>query len=143
MINLKKVMSKLEVNKSLRIDKWLWYARFFKSRTLATKLVNSGKLRLDGNLINKSHKQIISGQILTFPYGNEVKVIKVINLGYRRGPAVEAKELFEDLSDIVDKKVKKNDFVFKDVFEKRYFGSGRPTKKDRRLTDKLKTGSFR
>ena len=131
-------MGKLECEKSLRIDKWLWYARFFKTRTIATKKVNSGKFRVDGNLINKSHKQIIVGQILTFPYQNDIKVIKVLNLGNRRGPSTEAKLLFEDLSEnLVEKKISKTKQV-NNIFEKRFEGSGRPTKRDRRLTDKLK-----
>ncbi|MBL6775870.1 MAG: RNA-binding S4 domain-containing protein, partial [Alphaproteobacteria bacterium] len=68
-------MSSSSSDTSLRIDKWLWYARFFKTRSLATKLVASGKLRLNGEVMSKPHRQIQIGQILTFAQANHIRVI--------------------------------------------------------------------
>jgi ribosome-associated heat shock protein Hsp15 len=84
---------------SIRIDKWLWQARFFKSRAIAAKLCNAGKVRVDGVKIAKSHYAVRKGLVLTFPQGRRVRVIRVVALGERRGPAAEAAMLYEDLSD--------------------------------------------
>jgi len=82
---------------ALRADKWLWYARFFKTRSLATKACNAGKLRVSGELVSKAHYQVKPGDVLTFPQGRHVRVIKVVSLATRRGPAPEAQALYEDL----------------------------------------------
>ena len=66
---------------SLRLDKWLWYARFFKTRTAATKLIQSGKLRIEGNVTHKPHRAAIIGMVLTFPQANDIRVIKIIQFG--------------------------------------------------------------
>ena len=84
---------------SLRIDKWLWQARFFKTRGLAAKLCNAGKVRIDGDKIDKSHYGVRVGHVLTFPQGRRIRVVRVVALGTRRGPAKEAALLYEDLSD--------------------------------------------
>jgi len=83
---------------SLRIDKWLWQARFFKTRSLAAKLVQSGKLRLNGDLISKPARYVSAGDVLTFPQALKIRVIKIVELGSRRGPAPEAQTLYADLS---------------------------------------------
>ncbi|MDZ5647092.1 RNA-binding S4 domain-containing protein [Nitrospirillum sp. BR 11828] len=82
----------------LRLDKWLWYARFLKSRSLAAKLCGSGAIRCGGATITKAHHTVRPGDVLTFPLGNHIRVIKVLALGTRRGPAPEAQALYEDLS---------------------------------------------
>ncbi|MEK9755196.1 MAG: RNA-binding S4 domain-containing protein, partial [Rhodospirillaceae bacterium] len=82
----------------LRVDKWLWYARFFKSRSLATQFCNEGKLRIDDVLINKAHHVVRPGNVLTLVRGAAVRVIRVLALGSRRGPAAEAQALYEDIS---------------------------------------------
>ncbi|MDC1262553.1 S4 domain-containing protein, partial [Planktomarina temperata] len=63
-----------EAKLGLRIDKWLWQARFFKTRSLATKLVQSGKLRLNGELISKPARMISVGDVLTFPKALDTRV---------------------------------------------------------------------
>ena len=83
---------------SLRVDKYLWFARFFKTRSLATKRANGGRIRINGNKIKKSSDTIRIGDILTFVQGNEIRVIRVLNLGTRRGPAQEAQSLYEDIT---------------------------------------------
>ena len=83
---------------SLRVDKYLWFARFFKTRSLATKRANGGRIRINGNKIKKSSDTLRIGDILTFVQGNEIRVIRVLNLGTRRGPAQEAQSLYEDIT---------------------------------------------
>ena len=60
---------------TLRLDKWFWYARFIKSRSLATKLCNSGKVRVNGSLIKKAHQSVAPGDVLTFPVGPNIASI--------------------------------------------------------------------
>ena len=83
---------------SLRVDKYLWFARFFKTRSLASKRANGGRIRINGNKIKKSSDTVRIGDILTFAQGNEIRVIRVLNLGTRRGPAQEAQSLYEDIT---------------------------------------------
>lgn len=83
---------------SLRVDKYLWFARFFKTRSLATKRANGGRIRINGNKIKKSSDTVRIGDILTFAQGNKIRVIRVLNLGTRRGPAQEAQSLYEDMT---------------------------------------------
>jgi len=80
----------LETPESRRLDKWLWYARFFKSRSLATKFCASGKLRVNEVVVKKAHYALKVGDVLTFPKGPYIRVVQVVALGARRGPAVEA-----------------------------------------------------
>ena len=75
------------MSESQRLDKWLWFARFLKSRSLATVLAASGRLRLNGQLVTKAHAQVKAGDVLTFPLGPHIRVIKVLDPGERRGPA--------------------------------------------------------
>lgn len=91
-------MSKMTEHDSLRVDKYLWFARFFKTRSLATKRANGGRIRINGNKIKKSSDTVRIGDILTFVQGNEIRVIRVLNLGTRRGPAQEAQSLYEDIT---------------------------------------------
>ncbi len=109
----------------LRIDKWLWHARFFKTRSLAAKVVSGGKLRVNGQPISKPAYMVSASDVLTFPQANDVRVIKVLALGERRGPAPEAQTLYEDLDP--PKPREKGEAV-----TPRFDGKGRPTKKDRR-----------
>lgn len=120
----------------LRIDKWLWYARFFKSRTLAGKLCGSGKLRLNSQLIRKSHATLIEGDVLTFPKNDDVRVIRVVALGARRGPASEAVSLYEDLEP--PQPMAKKTLQRKSAVAARDPGAGRPTKAERRAIDRLR-----
>ena len=121
----------------LRIDKWLWYARFFKSRALASRMVSSGRLRIDGDAVSKPHRHVQVGQTLIFPQGEVTRTIEVRALATRRGPATEAQALYHDL-DPPQKKDNSSDKLIIPAFEVRDAGSGRPTKRDRRLSDALK-----
>jgi ribosome-associated heat shock protein Hsp15 len=86
---------------SLRIDKWLWHARFYKTRSLAQAAACSGILRLNNTRVEKPSVAVKPGDILTVPRGyREVTVLRVQALGLRRGPAPEAQTLYEVLSDM-------------------------------------------
>ena len=82
---------------TLRLDKWLWFARFVKTRSLATRLVIDGRMRINGAPTQKAHHAVKAGDVLTFPLGPHIRIIKVVKLGVRRGPAPEAQSLYEDL----------------------------------------------
>ncbi len=120
---------------SRRLDKWLWYARFFKSRSLATRFCTSGKLRLNEQVVRKAHYGVHVGDVLTFPKGPHIRVIRVVGLGTRRGPAPEAQGLYDDLEPPQPRK-KGDPRPMKQA--KREPGSGRPTKRERRVTDYLR-----
>ena len=118
---------------ALRLDKWLWYARFFKTRSLATAQCQAGKVRVDGAAVTKAHQIVRPGQVLTFVQANHVRVIKVVALANRRGPAPEAQALYEDL----DPPRQETRLPRDPAGAGRPRGAGRPTKKDRRALDKL------
>jgi ribosome-associated heat shock protein Hsp15 len=119
-----------------RLDKWLWFARFCKSRSLATKLCESGRIRLSGTIVTKAHQTVHPGDVLTFPQGPHIRVVRIVDVGKRRGPATEARTLYEDLSPIEPHA--QQEPAQPPNAEQRPPGAGRPTKADRRATDKLK-----
>ena len=81
-----------------RIDKWLWHARLARTRTLASRLVADGHLRINGKKIDKAHHAIREGDVLTFALPDRVRVIRVLGLSNRRlGPAL-ARGLYEELA---------------------------------------------
>ena len=82
---------------TLRVDKWLWQARFFKTRALAAALAESGHLRINGQPTRKPGAGVGAGDVLTFPQGTRIRVIRILALGERRGPATEAQTLYLDL----------------------------------------------
>lgn len=115
-----------------RLDKWLWYARIIKTRTLAQKLVEAGNVRLDATRITQPAHKISVGNVLTVTYAERLLVLKVLDTGTRRGPAPEAQALYEDLTPVIPKIDKR----FRPApAAKREPGAGRPTKKQRRETD--------
>jgi ribosome-associated heat shock protein Hsp15 len=81
----------------LRLDKWLWQARFFKSRSLAAEVIEAGHVRVNGTRVSRPGRDVGDGDTLTFPQGNRIRVIRVLALGQRRGPASEAQRLYLDL----------------------------------------------
>lgn len=121
---------------AIRIDKWLWHARFFKTRTLAQNFVVAGKVRVNTVRVEKANHSVKPGDVLTFVRGHHVRVIKVIGLAARRGPASEAQRLYEDLSPPPPSA--KDDPDVPVPTAKREPGAGRPTKRERRDLDKLR-----
>lgn len=118
-----------EAAPKLRLDKWLWYARFFKTRTLAATIVAGGAVRINGTPASKRSTTITAGDVLTFAKDDHIRVIRVEACGSRRGPAVEAQELYTDLEPPV--RTPKEKVPPNPAFE----GKGRPTKRDRRQLD--------
>jgi ribosome-associated heat shock protein Hsp15 len=83
---------------SQRLDKWLWCARFYKSRSIAAEVCRSRHMRIDGRVIEKPNANVRVGCVISFPWGEHVRIIRVLSLAERRGPATEARALYEDLS---------------------------------------------
>jgi ribosome-associated heat shock protein Hsp15 len=79
----------------IRIDKWLWHARFYKTRALAAQAAQSGRVRRNDARVEKAGLEIKIGDILTLRRGREVVVVRVLGCGVRRGPANEAQALYE------------------------------------------------
>lgn len=113
----------------LRLDKWLWYARFFKTRTLAASIVAGGGVRINGTPASKRSTTITAGDVLTFAKDDHIRVIRVEACGSRRGPAPEAQELYTDLEPPV--RAPREIVPTNPAFE----GKGRPSKRDRRQLD--------
>ena len=123
------------MTEKIRLDTWLWYARFYKSRSLSSKAILSGKLRVNSNKIIKPASKVKINDVLTITHVNSVRIIQVQSLGSRRGPASEAQKLYNDLSgDMIEAS------KIKSVSEKsKKETNKRPTKKDRRILDKIVT----
>lgn len=123
-----------QTQEKLRVDKWLWYARFFKTRTIAAAMVSGGHMRINRQPVRKPGTTVKVGDVLTFPQGPHIRVIEIVALADRRGPAPEAQLLYEDLDPPQPKpKTQKLETAPREK------GAGRPTKKERRETDRLKS----
>lgn len=83
----------------MRIDKWLWHARFYRSRPLAQAAAASGLLRINGHRVEKASVGVEAGDIITLPRGSAVLAIRVQGLALRRGPASTARTLYEIIED--------------------------------------------
>ena len=87
------------MSEQLRIDKWLWHARFCKTRGIAQQKAEQGRIRLNGQRVEKASTAVRIGDSMTLPHLGQVIVIKVLGLGVRRGPASEAMTLYELVED--------------------------------------------
>ena len=119
--------------KTVRLDLYLFYIRLFKSRNLATKFISANRIRVSGQVTQKPHKLVSIDNVLTLPINEKVKIIKVIDIPYRRGSFLESVLYYEDLTPIEKKEIITN----KDSQMKFVKRVGRPTKLERRQTDKL------
>ena len=81
----------------IRLDKWLWHARFQNTYPCGQSGFG-GHVRVNANKVSKPSTAVVADTVLTFPQGNQIRVIKIVELGTRRGPASEAQTLYEDLS---------------------------------------------
>ncbi len=128
-----------------RIDKWLWFARLIKTRTLASELVAAGKVRLNGAKVEKSSHAVRVGDVLTVTLNRRVRLFRVAGLGLRRGPSAAAQTLYEELTVPADppKPPAQSALQIPSLQQyetgpgRRAAGSGRPTKKERREIDRL------
>lgn len=121
----------------IRIDKWLCFARFFKNRTISTRIVSQGKVRLNGKRVVKPSTLLKRGDGLTFSQGNILRVIRVLGLANCRGPAKEAVLLYEEMVDSIKVKevVYSGGVKFNISHNER---SSKPSKKQRREILNLK-----
>jgi ribosome-associated heat shock protein Hsp15 len=81
-----------------RLDQWLWFARFAKSRSLAARLCAAGAVTLNGAAVGKANQAVRVGDVVAAPQGGWQRTVRVVALGARRGPAAEARLLFEELA---------------------------------------------
>ena len=82
-----------------RLDKWLWCARFMKARSDCVRLVEGGLVRINRQPTDKPHARLRPGDVLTLALRGEVRVVRVLALAARRGPAPEARGLYEEVGD--------------------------------------------
>jgi len=115
-----------------RLDKWLWYARLLKSRTLAAHLVQHGKVRVNRVRAAKPSHTVRAGDVLTVALRGNVQVLKVLAPGVRRGPPAEARSLYEVLTTTMGKPATQPGAT-----GQRAPGTGRPSKRERRLIAKF------
>lgn len=119
-----------ETREKIRIDKWLWQARFFRTRSLSAKVVSGGHCRVNTMPVTKPAFGVSAGDVLTFSKEDDVRVIKVLALGTRRGPAPEAQALYEDLAPPGPRA--------RPPGAPKFDGGGRPSKRDRRALEQLR-----
>jgi ribosome-associated heat shock protein Hsp15 len=119
-----------------RLDRWLWFARVVKSRTLAAGLVEEGKVRINRSKVAKPSHAVRVGDVLTIRVGPRVRVLKVAQIGERRGPAVEAQRLYQELAP----EPEGGAAMHSRPPGEREPGSGRPTKRERRQIGHFKGG---
>jgi ribosome-associated heat shock protein Hsp15 len=129
-----------ETSETQRLDQWLWFARIIKSRTLAQDLIERGKVRLNRQKIDKSSTIVKKGDVLTLTLGAAIRTLEVVGIGKRRGPATEAQLLYVDRSPVASPRSRSpsDGALAGPQPAARPAGSGRPSKRDRRLIDKLK-----
>jgi ribosome-associated heat shock protein Hsp15 len=118
-----------------RLDRWLFFSRAVKSRTLAQKLVESGAVRVNAERTLDSDHRVGPGDVLTMTVGRRLLVWRIRDAGARRGPAPEAALLYEDLSPPPLPPGPAAPLPF----GQREPGAGRPTKKERRETDEFRS----
>lgn len=118
-----------------RLDRWLFFSRAVKSRTLAQKLIESGAVRVNSERTLDTDHKVGAGDVLTMTVHERLKVWRILDAGERRGPAMEAATLYEDISPPPLPRETRQ--AAPGGGEP---GSGRPKKKERRDTDRLQDG---
>ncbi len=124
---------------ALRLDKWLWHARFAKSRSIAAKMVAETGVRVNGTRAARPAASVRPGDVLTFAAGGRIRVVKILDIGERRGPAPEARALYDDL-DPPQPRVEPPppEAPQEAPPPERERGAGRPSKAERRALDRLR-----
>lgn len=122
-----------------RLDKFLFFSRALKSRTLAQKVIETGAIRVNSERTARSDLKVGAGDVLTMSLHGRILVWRIIDCGTRRGPAAEAQGLYEDLSPPALPKAEQSPYDA--AIAPRGEGAGRPTKKERRETDRLLGGA--
>ena len=119
-----------------RLDKFLFFSRALKSRTLAQKVIETGAIRVNSERTDRSDLKVGAGDVLTMSLHGRIVVWRILDCGSRRGPATEAQGLYEDLSPPALPKAELS--PYEAAIAPRGDGAGRPTKKERRDTDRLR-----
>ena len=126
-----------------RLDQWLWFARVTKSRTLAATLISDGRFRINRERVDKPSQSVRIGDVITASVGRQVRIFKVAAIGKRRGPPAEALLLFEELTAPANPPNARTrpagSGLESPATAVRAPGAGRPTKRDRRAIDRLKS----
>ena len=117
-----------------RLDRWLFFSRAVKSRTLAQKLIEAGAIGVNSERTDKADLKVGPGDVLTMTVHSRLLVWRILDAGERRGPATEAATLYEDLS---PPPVPREQQPL--PLAARQPGAGRPTKKERRQIDRLRS----
>jgi ribosome-associated heat shock protein Hsp15 len=122
----------------MRLDKWLWAARFFKTRSLAQQAVSAGRVQLNGDRTKPAH-ELKAGDMVVVRVADWRWEVKVVALSERRGPAEEARKLYDETAESRTERERRGDL--------RRWGAepaaalkGRPTKRDRRLISEFTSG---
>jgi ribosome-associated heat shock protein Hsp15 len=124
----------------MRVDKWLWAARFFKTRALAIEAIDSGKVLVDEVRV-KPAKAIDVGNLIAIRLGPYTFVVEVLGLSDKRGPAPQAQKLYRETEESIKKR---EELAFERKAQAQIVerGEGRPTKKDRRDIERFKSGAW-
>ena len=127
-----------EPGERLRIDKWLWAARFFKTRSLAAQAVDGGRVRLNGARV-KPAKEVKPGDEVAVHIGELEWILDVRALSGRRGPAAEARKLYDERAESRERR--QSAIEARKALPEPAFGlRGRPTKRDRRQLKRMTGG---
>jgi ribosome-associated heat shock protein Hsp15 len=123
-----------------RLDKWLWFVRVVRTRTLAAGLVAGGRVRVNRERIVKPSQSVRPGDVITVAVGAHVRILEVIGAGDRRGPPAEAQLLYRELTPpkSAASAAGGDDASQESAVGQREPGDGRPTKRDRRALDRLR-----
>lgn len=119
----------------MRIDKWLWAARFYKTRSLAAQELDKGRVQLNGHAVKPAH-EIKPGDKLMLRQGTVLREVQVLGLSMQRGPAPVAQALYEESADSVAKRLLAAEQRQLHSEPAQTITHGRPTKRDRRSIDK-------
>jgi len=122
-----------------RLDKWLWFARLAKTRSLAQRLVQDGCVRINRERTVKPAQSVRAGDMISVEVGDRLRLLEILAPGVRRGPASEAALLFRDLAP-APPKPERGALTppTGPAVPARDAGAGRPTKRERRQTDRLR-----
>lgn len=124
------------MEEDVRLDKWLWAARFYKTRSLATDAINGGKVHINNARVKPSKKVVVGAEI-KISQGTVERTVIVLALSARRGSATIAQTLYEETEESIKERLAQKEL------RKNMSGSihteGKPSKKDRRLIHKFKS----
>ncbi len=127
-------------NTAMRLDKWLWAARFFKTRALAQKHIELGRVQVNGSKV-KNSKNISAGDTIDLTLNSLPYKIKVLALNHQRRPAPEARLLYQE--DMKTAELREQQKLLDQAGRSSAaYPDGRPTKRDRRQIERLKRGDW-